>query len=151
MNDLLIISKLKETTIYINKILINFPKINYILKNNIEKKLYSLLENIYIAIYDKNNRIDLLYNSLVKIKMIDFYLRICLDKKIINYKKFVNICSYLNEIIAHQSLDYWSVHQQDSHKSLIPLLLVLQQWNCFGQQSSNGVEKGVILHYIVLP
>ena len=98
MNDLLIISKIKETTIYINKILINFPKINYILKNNIEKTLYSLLEIIYISIYDKNNRIDLLYKSLVKIKMLDFYLRICLDKRIINYKKFINICTYLNEI-----------------------------------------------------
>ena len=40
MNDLLIISKLKETIIYIGKILINFPKTNIILKNNIEITLY---------------------------------------------------------------------------------------------------------------
>lgn len=98
MNDLLIISKLKETILYIGKVLINFPKINIILKNNIETTLYNLLEIIYNAIYDKNNRIELLYNSLVKIKMLDFYLKICLDKKIINYNKFISICNYLNEI-----------------------------------------------------
>lgn len=98
MNDLLIITKIKETTLYINKFLINFPKTNYILKNNIEKTLYEILENTYISNYNKNNRIDLLYKTLIKIKMLDFYLKICLDKKIINYKKFINICSYLNEI-----------------------------------------------------
>lgn len=98
MNDLLIVSKLKETIIYIGKILINFPKTNIILKNNIEITLYSILENIYVANYDKNNRIDLLYKTLVKIKMLDFYLKICLENKIINYKKFINICSYLNNI-----------------------------------------------------
>lgn len=98
MSDLLIVSKLKETILYIGKILINFPKTNIILKNNIEITLYSILESIYLANYDKDNRIDLLYKTLVKIKMLDFYLKVCLESMIINYKKFINICSYLNEV-----------------------------------------------------
>lgn len=98
MNDLLIITKIKETSLYIGKIIINFPKVEIILKHHIEIDLYDLLSYIYEANYNKENRIDILYKSLIKIKMLDFYMRICLDKNIISYKKFIKICTYLNEI-----------------------------------------------------
>jgi len=98
MNDLLIVTKIKQTTIYINKILINFPKNEIILKHHIEIDLYDLLRYIYEANYNKENRISILYKSLIKIKMLDFYIRICLEKNIVSYKKFISICTYLNEI-----------------------------------------------------
>jgi len=87
MNDLLIVTKIKQTTIYINKILINFPKNEIILKHHIEIDLYDLLRYIYEANYNKENRISILYKSLIKIKMLDFYIRICLEKNIVSYKK----------------------------------------------------------------
>lgn len=97
MNELIIITKIKKTILYFNNILDNFPKKEVILKSNIEKTLYNILENIYRANYiDK--RIEFLYKTLVQIKMIDFYLKILLEKKIINYKKFIIICNYFNEI-----------------------------------------------------
>ena len=86
MNDLLIITKIKETSLYIGKILINFPKVELVLKNHIEINLYDLLSYIYEANYLKEERIKILYKSLIKIKMLDFYMRICLDKNIISYK-----------------------------------------------------------------
>ena len=98
MNDLLIITKIKETSLYIGKILINFPKVELVLKNHIEINLYDLLSYIYEANYLKEERIKILYKSLIKIKMLDFYMRICLDKNIISYKKFIKICTHLNEI-----------------------------------------------------
>ena len=98
MNELLIISKLKKTIIFINKSLENFPKKEIILKQKIEILLYDLLEITYLANYKKEERISLIYEALVKIKMLDFYLNIALENKLVTYKKFINICNYLNEI-----------------------------------------------------
>ena len=97
--ELIVISKLKKTIIYINKILVNYSK-NSVLKNKIEVLLYDLLENMYYSNYLKGiDRINNLYLCLVKIKMLDFYLKLSLENKIISYKRFINLCSYLNEIV----------------------------------------------------
>lgn len=97
---LIIITKLKNTIFYIEKILNNFPKKESVLKDKLELVLYDLLENLYYSNYlYKNERINNLYLCLSKIKMLDFYIKICLNKGIISYKKFINICEYLNEIV----------------------------------------------------
>ena len=99
-SELLVISNIKKTILYFDNILINFPRKDYILKNKIELILYDLLEDIYMANYlFKNERINKLFICLTKIKMLDFYINICFKKKIISYKKFINLCSILNNIV----------------------------------------------------
>lgn|SRR5574344_1707613 len=97
--ELIIITKTKQTISYIDKILTNFPKSEYVLKTKLEQVLYDLLESIYYSNYlYKEDRINKLYICLTKIKMLDFYTKICMEKNIISYKKFINIGSYLNDI-----------------------------------------------------
>lgn len=98
--ELLVITNIKKTILYFDGILINFPKKDYILKNKIELILYDLLEEIYMANYlYENERINKLFICLTKIKMLDFYINICFKKTIISYKKFINLCSILNNIV----------------------------------------------------
>lgn len=95
-DKLLIITKIKKTINYVNNVLINYPKSEYILKNNISDSFYNLLELIYRANIHK----DIFYmkESVIKIRMIEYYLKISLDKKIISFKKYENIGNYLLEI-----------------------------------------------------
>ena len=98
--ELKVIDKTKKTIVYIENIIDNFPKNEIVLKNNLKYNLYELLESIYYSSYlYSNDRINKLYYCLVKIKMIDLYINITFNKKIISYKKFINICGYLNEIV----------------------------------------------------
>lgn len=98
MQDKLIITtKIKKLIEYMDKILINYPTKEKELKINIINKLYELLELSYMA----NINIDTYNNKLkilVNIKMIDYYINISLNKKIINYKKYYNIGNMLLEI-----------------------------------------------------
>lgn len=97
--ELIVITKTKNTIYYIDNILTNFPRKENVLKDKLQLILYDLLETIYYSNYlSKEERINNLYLCLTKIKMLDFYLKQCMDKKIISYKKFINICSYLNDI-----------------------------------------------------
>ena len=96
----LLVIEIKKFIISLEDILINFPKKDYILKSKIELILYDLLEDIYMANYlFKEERINKLFICLTKIKMLDFYINVCFKKKIISYKKFINICSILNNIV----------------------------------------------------
>lgn len=107
-DKLLIVSKIKKTIDYIDKVLINYPKSEYILRNNISDCFYSLLEFIYRANVHK----DIFYmkESVVKIRMIGYYLKISLDKKIISFKKYENTGSYLLEI--NKMINAWILYEK---------------------------------------
>lgn len=97
MHDKFIIStKVKKTIEYIEKITLNYPRTEYILKNKIIEKSYNLLELTYKAnVYkDINSKKDIVVN----IRIIEYYIKKSLDKKLINYKKYENIGNYLLEI-----------------------------------------------------
>ena len=75
------------------------PHVNIIYGNNAQGKT-NLLESIYMANYlAKDERINKLYLCLTKIKMLDFYINISFNKKVISYKKFIKICEFLNNIV----------------------------------------------------
>ena len=107
-DKLLIVTKIKKTIDYIDKILVNYPKSEYILRNNISDCFYSLLEFIYKANVHK----DIFYmkESVVKIRMIEYYLKISLDKKIISFKKYENTGSYLLEI--NKMINAWILYEK---------------------------------------
>lgn len=97
MSDkLLIVTKVKKTIDYVEKIVINFPNTEIILKNKLVSNLYDLLELVYKANIHK----DIFYMKeiIVNIRMTEYYIKIGFDKKIISFKKYENIGSHLLEI-----------------------------------------------------
>ena len=94
---LLIITKIKKTIIYLDKIVINFPNKERVLKDKLIESLYDLLYLSYKANItgDKSCKQEL----LIKIRLIDFYLSVSLDKNYISYKKFTQIVNHLIDLI----------------------------------------------------
>lgn len=108
-DKLLIITKIKKTILYVDNILINFPKTEYVLKNNIISSFFELLELIYKANIHKD--IFFMKESIVKIRMIEYYIKIGLEKKIISFKKYENIGKYLLEI--NKMINAWAINEKN--------------------------------------
>ena len=97
MHDKLLISiKVKKTIEYIEKVTKKYPKIEYVLKNKILDACYELLELTYKAniYHDKKYMKEI----LVKIRIIEYFVKKSIDKKLINFKKYENIGNHLLEI-----------------------------------------------------
>lgn len=77
----------------------SFNKDNYILKHEVEKNIYSLLENVAYANYNKGSvREKYLKSVCVNISLLDCYFNDMKDNNIIKEKRFVSTIRYLNEI-----------------------------------------------------
>lgn len=94
-----IILVIKKTNTYLLKILQNYPKVEYALKNNLEGEIYSLLKNSYKANIMIDKIIDYQKELVVSIKMIDYYLYLSYMKKIISKKQYENSSKHLSNII----------------------------------------------------
>ncbi len=95
-DNLIIISNMKKTILYLDKVVKNFPNNERILKDKICNSMYEILECMYMANEVSNyNRILYQKKIISKIKMIDFYLKISLDKKYISYKRYQKVCNHL--------------------------------------------------------
>ena len=94
-DKLIIVTRIKKTIDTIEKIIENYPHQEVILKNRITETLYTLLELSYQANIHK----DKFYMSeiIVKLKMLDYYIKMSLDKKIISYKKYETVGNHLLE------------------------------------------------------
>jgi len=108
-DKLLIITKIKKTISYVENVLINFPKTEYVLKNNIISSFFELLELIYKANIHKD--IFFMKESIVKIRMIEYYIKISLEKKLISFKKYENIGKYLLEI--NKMINAWAINEKN--------------------------------------
>ena len=95
MNDsLVIVTKYKKTIEYILKITDNYPHKELELKTRIINTSYDILEYIYISNIEKSKKIYI----TPKIKMLDYYLKLSYQKKIITKRKYEVISNYLLEI-----------------------------------------------------
>ena len=95
MNDsLVIVTKYKKTIEYILKITDNYPHKELELKSRIINTSYDILEYIYISNIEKSEKIHI----IPKIKMLDYYLKLSYEKKIITKRKYEVISNYLLEI-----------------------------------------------------
>ena len=105
-DNLLIASNIKKMINYFDKIIINFPRNEYILKDKILKNSYEILELVYFT-NELNPKDRIIYQKKIisKIKMIDYYFKIGLDKKYISCKKYVNVGNCLSNSI--KSLYGW--------------------------------------------
>lgn len=98
MNDkLLIITKLKRTIEYIDKSLDNYPHKYIELKNKIRNDLDIMLEYCYIANqgYEREKHQRL---SIVKLEMVDYYLKTSYKKELISKKKYESISKHFLDI-----------------------------------------------------
>ena len=97
---LAIVNDIKKTIFYLDKIIVNFPRTEKVLKDKISNTYYEVLELIYFSnLLDIKERIVYQKRIISKIKMIDFYFKIALDKKYISYKKYVKIGKFLLNVI----------------------------------------------------
>lgn len=100
-NDFKLLSNSEKTINYINNLLPNYPKKEIILKQNIEKTQYELIENIFSFNINKDSvriRNKHLKEILLKLSMIDYYIRISYHKKYISTHQMDCITKRLIEI-----------------------------------------------------
>ena len=99
-SNFILLNNTKKTIYYINKQLINFPKSEMILKENIERNMYELIECIFY--YNINDSIKIkekyLKDLIVKLSMLDFYIEASFEKRIISKKKLESTCRFIIEI-----------------------------------------------------
>ena len=98
-DKLLIITKIKQTIEYIDKTISNFPNKENNLKTRINNTMYELLENTYNGNINKNDiRKKYQNKTIINLRMLDYYLKLSMNKKIISLKKYTTIGNYLLEI-----------------------------------------------------
>ena len=95
-----VVNDIKKTIFYLDKIIVNFPRTEKVLKDKISNTYFEVLELIYFSnLLDVKDRIVYQKRIISKIKMIDFYFKMALDKKYISYKRYLKIGNYLLNII----------------------------------------------------
>lgn len=89
-SNFILLNKCYKFVEYYEEILINFSKKNMVLKNNIEKTYYEMIENLFAYNINTNERIKEKYikDFLVKLSMIDFYTKEGYHKKNISFRQF---------------------------------------------------------------
>ncbi len=95
-DNLQIITDIKKTVIYLDKIVMNFPNNDKVIKDKVMTTAFEILELAYMA-NENNNEMRIGYQKrlVTKVKMIDFYLKLACDKNYISYKKYQKIGTYL--------------------------------------------------------
>lgn len=98
-SNFILLNNTSKTNDYINKVLVNCPNKEVVLKNKLEFCLYKSIELIFYYKINKGRiRIKYIKELIVNYSMIDYYIGICYKKKIINKKKYEVICKYLLEL-----------------------------------------------------
>ncbi len=90
----------KKTINYINKQLINYPRSEVVLKQNIERTMYEIIELIFSYSINDIERIKMKYlkDLIIKLSMLDYYIATSFEKRIISKKKFESISLFIIEI-----------------------------------------------------
>ena len=90
----------KKTIAYINKQLVNFPKTECVLKQNMEKNMYEIIELIFSYSISDIERVKIKYlkDLIIKLSMLDFYVETSFEKRIISKKKYESTSLFIIEI-----------------------------------------------------
>lgn len=88
-SDFIILNKTSQTIEYITNILVNFPNKEHILKQNIERDCYNIIENLYAYNLNETPRIRAKYlkDYLVKLAMLNYYCLTAYRRKYISKKQ----------------------------------------------------------------
>lgn len=95
-----ILSKIKSLISYCNTYVLNtIPKTEITIRINFEQNIYKLLEEVYKADLNRGNiRCKSIRDMQLCCRMIDYYLGLLYEKKIITKARFITIVGILNEI-----------------------------------------------------
>lgn len=95
-----LLNNTKKTTFYINRLLVNYPNKERVLIDSIEQNMYSLIELIFSYNINTIQRIKEKYlkDIIVKLSMLDYYMNISYEKKIISKKQFTSCSNFIVEI-----------------------------------------------------
>lgn len=98
-----IVILVKELINTIDSNLINFPKKEIELKQEIKHRAWELLFSVNEAniTSNMNKRVDLIEKSIAIIKQLDFLINVCAEKQIINYKKYYKFGEKMDQIIRY--------------------------------------------------
>ena len=97
MNDRFLVVKYTKEFIYsIDKLVINFPRKEFVIKDRILNDSLDILEMIYIA--NVNNDNNLKCNILAKLSMLDFYIERSYKNGLISEKVCKKKSSEINNI-----------------------------------------------------
>lgn len=99
MNDkFLIIKYIKEFIISLDDLVINFPRKQFTIKDRMINDSLDILELVYIANLNIENKKDIKIEILSKLSMLDFYLERSYKNKIISEKVCKKKCNELEKI-----------------------------------------------------
>lgn len=107
-DNLLIARKVRQTISYIEKNIYNFPNSHIVLKNRIISSCYDILEAVYRANIDQDCEYKKV--AIVRIQMLNFYLKSALDSGLITKKKFLSYSKHLLDI--HRMLLGWLGYEE---------------------------------------
>jgi len=95
-----LLNKCYYVTEYYSKLLVNYPKSEIILRQNIEKTQYEMIECLFSYNINTSDRIKQKYlkDFLIKVAMLDYYTRISFFKKIISKRQ--------NEVIGNRIIEF---------------------------------------------
>ena len=95
-----IIQFIRELIVHVDSQLDNFPKKDIELKNRLRNTSYDLLELAYKANVTTNieYKKTLLEEIIAKVKIVDFLLNLCYEKKIINSKRYLKFGEKMDDI-----------------------------------------------------
>ena len=95
-----LLNNTKKTIDFINKKLVNYNKSEVVLKQNIEKNIYEIIELIFSYSINDVERIKIkfLKDLIIKLSMLDFYIATSFEKRIISKKKFESTSMFIIEI-----------------------------------------------------
>lgn len=92
-----VIINIKDFIYFIDSIIVNYPKKEYVLKDRLQETSYCLLELAYIGNVT-DEKIKILKKMISKINMLDFYLEMSYNKKCLSQKKLNVVCRKLETI-----------------------------------------------------
>lgn len=94
---------IRELIIYLENMLENFPKKDMEISRSIKQESYEMLKLAYSAniTSDLERRKRDLEQIIVRVKLLDFFVNLSYDKKIINQKKYLKVGTRLDDIIKY--------------------------------------------------
>ena len=112
MNNFIIYNKVQWLINYSDTYILNsFSKVHNSIKVRLQDNLYGLLDNLIRSSVNVGNiRSKYLKEMLVNIYLLDLYIGISLEKKIIKKKRFNSFVNSLNEL--KKMINSWSMNEK---------------------------------------